>query len=217
MVASGVFTTVSLVSYCSAADVLAQLQGYDTSGWGSAEELETAITGLLAQTREAVDGVAGRDFMLHPGETVRLDGSGTRVLLLSPHGLHPVTQIESVVVEGRALEESDWLFYAEEGALVLAASSTFGVRFPEGNQNVEVTLDWGYETPPADVRLAQAKLTAAELLARNSGEQGGVEAVRIGDYSVRYEEGRHGYTIRRLVAEAEELLGRHRRPELCVI
>ncbi len=169
MVASGVFTTVSLVSYCSAADVLAQLQGYDTSGWGSAEELETAITGLLAQTREAVDGVAGRDFMLHPGETVRLDGSGTRVLLLSPHGLHPVTQIESVVVEGRALEESDWLFYAEEGALVLAASSTFGVRFPEGNQNVEVTLDWGYETPPAYGSATTACVTRKGATGTRSG------------------------------------------------
>lgn len=218
MVASGVFTTANLTSYCAAEDVLAQLRAYDTAGWGTAEELAAEIAGLLAGTKAAIDAAAGRDFMLHAGETVELDGTGTRVLLLAPLGLTPVLAVSAVAVSGKALSADDWVFYPEEAAIVLAASSRFGSRFPEGSRNVAVTLDWGYEATPADVVVAQAKLVAAELIARNSGETGGVEAVSLGDYTVRYgSAGRFAYSVRRLVAEANEAVARYRRIEFCAI
>lgn len=218
MVASGVFTTANLTSYCAAEDVLAQLRAYDTAGWGTAEELAAEIAGLLAGTKAAIDAAAGRDFMLHAGETVELDGTGTRVLLLAPLGLTPVLAVSAVAVSGKALNADDWVFYPEEAAIVLAASSRFGSRFPEGSRNVAVTLDWGYEATPADVVVAQAKLVAAELIARNSGETGGVEAVSLGDYTVRYgSAGRFAYSVRRLVAEANEAVARYRRIEFCAI
>lgn len=218
MVASGVFTTANLTSYCAAEDVRAQLRAYDTAQWGSAEELEAEIAGLLAGTKAAIDAAAGRDFLLHADETVELDGSGTRVLLLAPLGLTPVRAVSSVVVNGQALSARDWLFYPEEAAIVPAASSRCGNRFPEGKRNVVVTLDWGYEATPADIVEAQAKLVAAELIARHSGESGGVEAVSLGDYTVRYgSAGRFAYSVRRLVTEANEAVARYRRIEFCAI
>ncbi len=218
MVASGVFTTANLTSYCSVEDVLALLRAYDTSEWAAEEELVAEIAALLAPTKAAVDSAAGRDFMLHADETVVLDGTGTRVLLLAPLGMTPVVQVHAVSVGGRALTEDEWLFYPEEAAIVLAASSSFASHFPEGTRNIEVALDWGYEATPSDVMAAQAKLVAAELIAKYSGEAGGVEAVSLGDYTVRYGgAGRHGYTVRRLVAEASEAVARYRRIDFCAI
>lgn len=218
MVASGVFTTANLTSYCSAEDVLAQLRAYDTTAWGTTEELAAEIAGLLGPTKAAIDAAAGRDFMLHANETVVLDGTGTRVLLLAPLGLTPVLSVSAIAISGKPLSAGDWLFYPEEAAIVLAASNTYGSYFPEGSQNVTVTLDWGYEVAPADIVVAQAKLVAAELIARNSGETGGVEAVSLGDYTVRYgSAGRFAYSVRRLVAEANETVARYRRIEFCAI
>ncbi|MGI5820363.1 MAG: hypothetical protein ACOX9R_19925 [Armatimonadota bacterium] len=212
MVAEGVFTTANLVSYCSAEDVLALLRAYDTSEWGAEEELLVEVVETLARARSAIEAMAGRDFFLHANETVRLDGSGSRVLLLGASGLTPVVSVERIGVNGRELADDAWLFYADEAAVVMAASSRYGRQFPEGAQNVEVTLDWGYEETPGEIRSAQAKLAAAELLARHTGEQGGVEAVSLGDYTVRYgSEGRFAHTIRRLVAEAREAAARYRR------
>jgi hypothetical protein len=218
MVAEGVFTTANLVSYCAPEDVLALLQAYDTSEWGTEEELLTEAVREMAPTRAAIEAAAGRDFFLHSDETAVLDGSGTRVLLLAPIGLTPVVSVTSVCVDGRELADGDWLFYPDEAAIVLAASSSLGRRFPEGSQNVEVRLDWGYENTPSDVAAAQAKLAAAELLAKHTGEQGGVEALSLGDYTVRYGgDGRFSHTIRRLVAEARETVARYRRVEFCAI
>ncbi len=218
MVASGVFTTANLTSYCSVDDVLALLRAYDTSAWGAEEDLVAEIGALLGPTKSAIDGAAGRDFMLHADATVTLDGSGTRVLLLAPLGLTPVVRVGWVRVGGAELADDEWLFYPEEAAIVLAASAGYGSRFPEGSQNVEVRLDWGYEATPADVMAAQAKLAAAELIGKCSGEGGGVEAVSLGDYTVRYGgAGRFAYTIRRLVSEANEVVARYRRIDFCAI
>ncbi len=218
MVAQGVFTTANLVSYCAPEDVLALLSAYDTSEWGTLEELQIAATRKMPETKAAIDAAAGRDFLLHADETVVLDGTGTRVLLLAPLGLTPLVAVESVRVRGRELGAGAWHFYQDEAAIVLAAANSVGSCFPKGSQNVEVTLDWGYDTTPSDIAAAQAKLIAAELIGTHTGEQGGVEAVSLGDYTVRYGvEGRFAHTVRRLVAEARETVARYRRIDFCAI
>jgi hypothetical protein len=218
MVAKGVFTTANLTSYCSVGDVLALLEGYDLSDWGDEEVLVTRASELLSPTKAAIDSAAGRDFMLHPDETVLMDGTGDRVLLLAPLGLVPVAGVSSVKIGGVELPADDWLVYAEEAAIVLATSSRLVSKFPAGRQNIEVNLDWGHENTPADIVMAQAKLVAAELLAVASGESGTVEAVSLGDYSVRYADtGRFAYSVQRLVHEATEAVARHRRLDFCSV
>lgn len=218
MVAQGVFTTANLTSYCSVDDVLALLEAYDLSEWGDADALQLRAAQLLNPTKSVIDSAAGRDFMLHPDETISLDGSGDRSLLLSPLGLVPVVQVDQVKVGGIELSADEWFLYPEEACIVLSASSGSLGRFPSGNQNIELTMDWGYEAPPSDIVMAQAKLAAAELLAMASGERGGVEAVSVGDYSVRYgSAGRYAHTIRRLVMEAAEAVARHRQLDFCAI
>jgi len=218
MVAKGVFTTANLTSYCSAQDVLALLEAYDLSEWGDEDALLVRATELLSPTKSAIDSAAGRDFMLHADQTVLVDGSGSRTLLLAPLGLAPVLRVDCVKVSGTELAVDQWLLYPEEACIVLSAASRSVSQFPAGNQNVEVTLDWGYEAAPGDIVMAQAKLAAAELLALASGERGGVEAVSVGDYSVRYGSlGKFSHAVRRLVLEAAEAVGRHRQLDFCAI
>ena len=218
MVATGVFTTANLASYCSVEDVLALLEGYDLSDSGGEDALVTRASELLSSTKAAIDSAAGRDFMLHPDTTVLIDGTGDRVLLLAPLGLVPVVSVASVKIGGVELPADDWLVYAEEAAIVLATSSRLVSKFPVGRQNIEVNLDWGYENIPADIAMAQAKLVAAELLAGAGGESGTVEAVSLGDYSVRYADtGRFSYSVQRFVHEAAEAVARHRRLDFCIV
>ena len=157
-----------------------------------------------------------------------MDGSGTRRLLLAPLGISPVVSVQSVAVNGVALGDDEWWLRQEEACIELSTGSRLAAGFPDGIGNVEVVLDWGYEAnhpfatirdflewgyevAPDDIRLAQAKLAAAELLAASTGERGGVEAVRLGDYSVRYGgPGRFADAVRRLVAEAAEVVDRYR-------
>jgi len=87
-----------------------------------------------------------------------------------------------------------------------------------GQQNVRVTLDWGYAQPPAEVGLGQAKLAAAEVLAEAMGEAASAQSMALGDYAVRYAaEGQYGAVIRRMVTEAREMLRGYRRVRMGVV
>ncbi len=218
MVAEGVFTTANLESYCSVDEVMSLLEAYDFSDWGDEEALRVRAGELLGATKAAIDSSTGRDFLLHADDTLALDGDGTRRLLLATLGIVPVVEIHSVTVNGTTLDPEEWLFYPEEACVELAANSRLGTCFPAGERNVEIGLDWGYEVTPYDIRMAQAKLVAAELLAMTTGERGGVEALSLGDYAVRYgRSGRFADAVHRLIAEAAETVNRYRRLDFCVV
>jgi len=210
MVAQGVFTTGNLSSYCTAEDVFRVLTGYDLEPFGGEEGLAARVSELLPLTRGMVDSSAGRDFRWHADETIVVDGNGTDRLLLSEAGVALPVHVQAVRVDGVTVEAEAYHAYAETGLLRLKPQA-MPPRFPTGVQNVVVDLDWGFEQTPTEIALAQAKLTAAELLAELSGEGGAVRETRIGDYTVRYaEEGRYGAAVGRLCTEAAELLRRHR-------
>lgn len=210
MGAQGVFTTGNLSSYCTVEDVLKVLRGYDLTAFGTEEELAVRVAELLPLTRGMVDTGAGRDFWWHSDETVTLDGKGTDRLLLTEAGVSLPVAVTAVRVAGATIPPAAYHVYAETGLVRLKPQATLA-RFPEGVQNVEVDLDWGFEQTPTEVALAQAKLVAAELLAELGGEGGAVQETRIGDYAVRYAtEGRYGAAVGRLCAEAEEIVRRYR-------
>jgi hypothetical protein len=219
MVAEGTFATGLMSSYCGPADVTALLRGYDLARLGDAQALADRIGELLPITQQAVETQAGRDFVWHGGDTVVLDGSGSDRLSLVEAGTVPVAAVDQVCLQGRllpgnerVLPASAYVVYPQAGEIRLLRGAGGGERFPRGRQNVSVTLDWGYEQPPVDVGLAQAKLTAAEVLAEATGETATAQSLTLGDYAVRYAaEGQYGAVISRLVAEAGELLRPYRR------
>ncbi len=211
MVASAVFSTGSLTSYCTIQQVQALLVGYDLSRIGNQEAVTERIQQLLSLTRQAVDKAAGRDFLWHADETIILDGSGTDRLSLAPQGVVPIELVQEIQIKGRSVPAADYVVYGEIGEIRLKPSASIGSCFPAGQQNITLTLDWGYAQVPADVVMAQAKLTAAQLLSEAAGETATAAMLRVGDYAVRYApEGQYGAVIQRLMQEAHQALRPYR-------
>jgi hypothetical protein len=210
MVAEGVFSTGNLTSYCEAEDVAKVLQGSDLTLFGGWSALEARVAELVLLTRTAVESYAGRDFFRHEEELLQVDGSGSDRLWLCNWGVSPPLEVLQIEVDGRVLGQGEYGVYADSAMVRLRREAS--VRyFPAGVQNVEIIASWGYAEVPSEVRLAQAKIVAAELLGELSGEGAGVVQTRIGDYSVQYSpQGQQAGTVLRLLSEARQALYRYR-------
>ncbi|MEN6304619.1 MAG: hypothetical protein ABFD96_17950 [Armatimonadia bacterium] len=209
MVAEGVFATGLVSSYCTSEDVFKVLRGYDLTGFGGEEGLAPRVRELLPITMSMVESCAGRDFRLHAEETVRIDGTGTDRVYVIAAGVPTPATVKGMKVDGQEVSAEGWRAYPATGMVRLTPEARLRT-FTAGVQNVELVVDWGWETTPAEVALVQAKLTAAELLAELGGEGGTVAETRIGDYAVRYAEGgKFGGAVQRLCAEADAVLRRY--------
>ena len=206
-------------TYCSVADVQALLAGCDLSAIGDSAAVQARIEELLPQTKAVIEAIAGRDFELHGNQSALLDGSGHDTLFLRQHGYYPVLSVAAVAIDGTPLEDEDWALYPGEGYIRLTNqdvgsiySGRSGRVFPTGVRNVGVTLTWGYANVPPSVRLAQAKLTAMDLLAQASSAVGGGAArVVLGDYTVDYgAESAFAGTINRWEADLRAWAATHR-------
>jgi len=203
MVAEAIFVTGSYDSYCTVADVLRLLSGYDLSSFGGTDDLEQHIRDQLGGAKAAVDAEAGRDFEFHADDEIACDGSGSDRLCLSAIGVSPVCAVHSVTVSDSEVASGEYALYGREGVLRLRPGSSLGGVFPVGVRNVTVGLDWGYEAAPGDIALAQARLVGAQILAELAGDRGSVESVHLGDYSVRYSAGgEHAAVIERWLDDA---------------
>ena len=218
MVAQGVFGTGSLTSYCTVKQAQALLVGYDLSRIGDEPAVVERIQQLLSVTRQAVDTAAGRDFLWHADDQITIDGSGTDRLSLAPQGVVPIAAVQQIQIAGRAVPAADYVVYGQIGEIRLKPAASVGSYFPAGLQNISRDLDWGYAEVPAEVVMAQAKLTAAQILSEAAGETATAAALRIGDYAVRYApDGQYGAVIQRLVEEAQQALQPYRRVGMAVV
>lgn len=203
MVAEAVFVTGLYESYCTVEDVMRLLAGYDLSALGDQAELVAHVRELLPGAKAAVDAEAGRDFLFHVDEEVTCDGSGSDRLSLASVGVRPIGTVHGVVVAGRGIDEDEYAVYGAEGVIRLQPTCSLGGSFPRGIRNVTVSLDWGYETAPGEIALAQARLVSAQLLAELAGDKGSVQSVHLGDYSVSYSAGgEHATVIGRWLEDA---------------
>jgi hypothetical protein len=212
MTAEAVFSTGLLSSYCTTEDVLGLLGGYDLSPLGEAEVVAARVQQLLPITKQTLDSAVGHDFLWHSGETVVLDGNGRNRISLLETGRAPLVAVTGLVVNGRAIAPEGYVVYPQRAEVQLRPGGVLGGRFPTGQQNVVLTVDRGYPQVPAEATLAQAKLTAAQILAEAAGEKISAAEVRIGDYAVRYAAaGKYAAVIEGLVREAQALVRGYRR------
>ncbi len=218
MVAYGVFSTGSINSYCSVAQVLALLVGYDLSRIGDSPAVNDRIEQLLGTTRQAVDTLAGHDFAWHADEQITVDGSGTARLSLAPLGIVPLSAVQQIAISGREVPADDYVVYGQVGEIRLRPSASIGSYFTSGLQNIELVADWGYSQVPGEVSLAQAKLTAAQVLGEAAGETRQTATVRIGDYAVHYaREGKYGGVIQHFTEEAAAALRPYRGIDMAAV
>lgn len=218
MVAEGVFGMGLWSSYCSSADVLRLLAGYDLSRIGDSDQVQTRVQELMATARCALDHEAGRDFLYHADDEVVVDGKGRDKLVLATMGIYPVVRVQELRVSGEVVPAEEYVSFGEEGTIRLKNEGKLLGTFPRGVMNVHLTVDWGYVTAPADIALAQAKLVAAEVLAEGTGAKGAVSSLRIGDYAVSYDEGgENAGTVLRWVTEARKAARSYRRIGLVAV
>jgi len=222
------FATGAFGTYATEQDVRQLLLGYDLSALGGEAAVTERIQRLLPQTKAALDRAANRDFELHEGDSLTVDGTGHSWLFLFRYGRAPVLRVNSLVVNGEAVDSSRYVVYDREGYLRLVdnqadffANPAGGPSpaFPKGAQNVTVSLDWGYVLVPDDIVLAQAKLVGAELLTEaGGGLSGGVESQQIGDYKVTYgTQGAYAGVIARWLDDVRRTVGEHRRLGLATL
>jgi hypothetical protein len=217
MVTDGVFVTGLLNTYCEVDDVLHLLAGCDVSALGDSSAVEQRVLNLIGSTYSAVNREARRDFVYHEAVEVLVDGSGNDCICLGARGICPILAIREVEVDGDLLPAAAYACYAQEGAVRLKPGAA-QTSFPKGVQNVRIALDWGYATPPGDIRLAQAKIVAAQVLAEVSSARGSVQSVRIGDYAVAYAgEGEHSATIERWLEDARRAAALYRSARVAVV
>jgi hypothetical protein len=210
MVADGLFVTGLMNTYCEPEDVTRILAGCDVSALGDSETLAQRILDLIGCTYSAVNREARRDFGYHQGDRLLVDGSGNDCLCLGARGVCPILAVQEVSLEGAVVPATDYAWYGQEGSLRLRPEAS-QTSFPKGVQNVGVVLDWGFVSPPGEIRLAQAKVVAAQILAEVSSAKGAVQTVRIGDYAVSYAgRGEHAATIERWLEDARHAAGLYR-------
>ena len=200
------------VSYCTVDDVWELLTCFDLSTLGEESDIRATIDGLLATTKAQTDSVAGRDFGVHSHEIAVTDGAGHDCLFLFRLGYRPLISVNEMLVDDGAVPPGDYAVYSEQGYIRLKPTASWGTQFPKGVANVEIDLDWGYATPPAEVVAAQAMLTAAQLVARvSSAGSGGTVSRRLGEYAVTYaEEGPYAAGINRWLDDVAAALAPYR-------
>lgn len=141
----------------------------------------TADPGMLIAIDAACDivrDVAERDFNAGTA-TISLDGMGTDALPL-PNRYLPITSAGTVTVDGTAETE----FMLTSNGVLLRGTAGADPRpvWPEGRQNVSVTVTYGYASADIPRSVRMVALAAATRIA----VQGAASEESVGDVRVKY-------------------------------
>jgi len=194
-----------------------QLSGVAASDIGNVSnttELDNLISRLNDRAKSLIDEYCQRDFEEHLGEAVPVDGNGRTELSLPQYaagdGLYyPIINLDTVTLNGNALDASDYRIKPQPNALTNRNAGIIerkNARWPEGWENIEVTLDWGYSSPPEEVKSVAESLIVDQLLDATQAEKGsGATSISMDGFSVSFSE------RMTLNDEQKERLGRFRR------
>lgn len=185
------------MTYADAATVkeLSGVSANDLNNIANSSELDSLISKLNDRAKSVIDEYCQRDFGEHAGETVKVDGNGRTELSLPQQaagdGLYyPIINLSSVKLNGSSLDASDYRIKPQPNAL---SNRNAGVierkhaRWPKGWENIEVTLDWGYSSPPEEVKSIAESLIVDQLLnAAQASKSSGAESVSMDGYSVSF-------------------------------
>lgn len=187
----------------------------DRDGDGTVDEadLDALIAELNGLASETVAGYCMRDFGHHTGYTETLDGNDRQSIRLRGY---PVISVTSVQVGDGTLDSADYRVkkdspaWAGENAGILERK---GAVFPSGWDNVEVTYDWGYKSPPGAVVSVAEDLVVDALraaVANKKGAKSGVQSYSMDGFSVSFSESLQS-TTGKLTPEQKAQLDDYRR------
>lgn len=189
------------------------LEDRDTDADVDEDDLDILIGELNELASETIDDYCQRDFEQHTAYTETLDGNGRQSIRLTGY---PVISVDTVKVGDSALDASDFRVKEDSPAWVGENAGILerkGARFPDGWENVEVTYDWGYATPPGSVRNVAEELVVDALraaVANKKGAKGGAQSYSMDGFSVSFSESL-SKTVGQLNESQKEQLKAHRR------
>lgn len=168
----------------------------DLSNVSNSTELDSLIANLNDRAKSRIDEYCGRDFEEYSGETVKVDGNGREELSLRRHAageglFQPILSLSEVKLGDKTLDASDYRIKTQPNSLPDRNAGIIerkrNARWPEGWENIEVTLDWGFTDPPDEVKsIAENMITEALLNAAQSSKSSGAESVSMDGYSVTF-------------------------------
>lgn len=183
---------------------------------GSPTNWRKFLEKIQVRMKSRIDEYCGRDFEDHTGDTVTINGgaNGKRILDLVDEAGEPVRSVSEVRVDGEVIPTEQYV--VDDGQLIrteppqvdavdaLARGTAVSGR-PEwetGYGNIAVDLDWGYQSPPADVVEAELKLVAHTVTGLNQLREGMIVQQDDVDVSIQLPEA--------MTSEVKELLRHHR-------
>lgn len=190
----------------------------------SRAEREEILQDLIAESRLWTNDKSGRDFDYHESVDIAVDGTGSDNLNIGESGFVPLVEVTAMTVSGSSCTLDDYVYY-REGRVVLGTNSPRSRyvsgrsnAFPRGRQNVELTISWGYEEAPLDIKMAQTRRVLATVLleleaanADSAGLNAGYDRIDYGDLQIRVGgDSRYGDLIDRLNEEALKTCFRYR-------
>lgn len=147
---------------------------FSISTSGSPSAWREFLESIQVRAKARIDEFCNRDFEDHPGDTITLNGGATGKKLLSLPT--PVRAVSEVRVDGEVVDSDEYVVDLDEAHLVrleppqsdavdlLAQEGrSLKTRRPEwetGYQNIDVDLDWGYQSPPNDIVHAELELVS---------------------------------------------------------
>lgn len=172
---------------------------------------------IQSRMKTRIDEYCGRDFEDHPNDTITLHGgaNGKRILDLVQAAGEPVRSVAEVRVDGEVVPTAEYV--VEDGQLIRTeppsddAVAMLSQRtdhppgraeWDEGYSNIDVDLDWGYQTPPDDIVEAELKLVAHTVTGLAQMREGMIVQQDDIDVTVQLPEA--------MTPEITELLGHHR-------
>lgn len=155
--------------------VQTQPENFGLSTTGSPSEWRVFVESRQVDANSHIDNYCERDFEDHPGVTLTVStADGESAIYVAS----PIRDVTSVRVDGSVIESDNW--HAKESGMLVR---TDGRPWSRDYATVEVTGDFGYQTPPQDIQLAEKKLVDHTLVGMSQKREGMV--VDAGDVSAR--------------------------------
>lgn len=185
----------------------------DGDGQPDEDDLDSLIDDLNERASSTIDAYCNRDFEDHAGFVETLDGNGRGSIRLTGY---PVRSVSTVKVGGSTLSSDEYRVKSDSPAWVGENGGILerkGAAWPDGWENLEVTYDWGYTTPPPEIQQVASELVVEALrsaAANDKGAGGGAQSYSMDGFSVSFDD-----SLKSLVGLLDtgqrEVLDKHRR------
>lgn len=151
------------------------------------EAIDLLIEELLDDATSLIDRFCNRDFSHHENDTVTVDGNGRNSMRLPRQW--PIIEIHSIKIGGSEIDSDTYRVrpgrdLAEWNSGVIDRKNSI---WPEGFENIEIELDWGFEEVPLEIDDVAEGLAAGAILEFMQNQSvGGAQSISMDGYSVTY-------------------------------